>query len=170
MAFGILGNLPWALLKTHRVCCYFVNQVIVFLEQSVIIGNTIARACTRARAPISWLPGGVDILGAWTLKTVGNASGFCRQNPQVFPYILTPRWLIHDQSPLTSHCPGHRVNAFRTAQLSMQRINSQESRVTFRQTALSWTLWQLWFVMVSIRWCQCWAEWWVQSMFTSCSK
>lgn len=64
MSFGILGNLPWALLRTHRTCCYCVNQVIVFLEQSVIIGNTVARACTRARTSISWLPGGVDILGA----------------------------------------------------------------------------------------------------------
>lgn len=68
MALGILGNLPWALLRTHRAGCYFVNQVIVFLEQSVITGNTVARACTRARASISWLPGGVDVSGAGTLK------------------------------------------------------------------------------------------------------
>ena len=53
--------------------------------------------------------------------------------------------------PLAPHCLSHKVNAFKTVQLPMQRVNDQGSRVIFSQTPLSGAHWLLWFVPFSIQ-------------------
>lgn len=50
-----------------------------------------------------------------------------------------------------SHCPSNRVNPYRTAQLSVQRVNTQGSLVTTSQTTQSLVHWLLQFNPVSIQ-------------------
>ena len=73
----LLWQLPWALFRMPRTCCFCINQVIVFQGQSSILGNfpshlsisvaslTIHPVCciywrvrdhTWVRASASWLP------------------------------------------------------------------------------------------------------------------
>lgn len=77
---------------------------------------------------------------------------FLYENSNVFSYILTPQRFIHKITyPLATHCPIHRVNPFRTAELIMQRVNSTGSWVFTSQTALSPAHRLLRFVLVSIQ-------------------
>ena len=53
-------------------------------------------------------------------------------NPNVFLHIQTPQGLFMIIHPLSLHCLSHRVNLFRTAQLSVQSINGQGSPTHWR--------------------------------------
>lgn len=75
----------------------------------------IARGCQHLKA------------GMW--NTARTTSGSCRLvNPKVFPRTLTTQGLCMITHHWVSRCPSPRVHSFRTAQLSVQRVNSRLMR------------------------------------------
>lgn len=70
---------------------------------------------------------GCQHLMSWDMADSEDCLRLLQVNPNVLPHLLTPQGLIHDHHPSASHCPNHRVNPFRTAKLSVQRVISQGS-------------------------------------------
>lgn len=85
------------------------------------------------------------------MEDSGDPLSFLQADSNVFPYILTPPGLLPIIHPLVCHCPSHRINPFRTAQLSMQRVMGQSSGVITSQTVLSSAPGPLRFLPASIQ-------------------
>lgn len=111
---------------------------------------------------------GVDALSAETWKEVRTTSDSCRQTKMSF-HISDPTDLFMNIHPSASYCPNHRVNPFKTAQLSVQRVNDRGSWVItakrlWVQTSGCWSL-----LLFPPGWCQGWAEEWLQFMWVYCA-
>lgn len=151
----LLWQLPCVLFRTHRTCCYCINQNTVFQGKSVILGTmpshldtsistlsmyqsaafseaSVPRPCTWAMALASWFPGGVSAL--WTQKTVRTGSGSCRWAQM--PFHIS--WL-HRTYPQSSilHLPIVQAIGLISLEqpISVERVKDQKSWVITWQSA-----------------------------------
>ena len=86
------------------------------------------------------------------------------EHKRVFPHILTPKDLFTIICPLASHCPSHRVNPFKTAQLSVPRARTRTPEWSEHHPDHSvQPMGCCGSFLFPSRWCHCWANR-VQSM------
>ena len=65
---------------------------------------------------------------SWDMEDSDDCPRLLQADPIVFPRASWPyKNLFTIIRPLDSHCPSHRVNLLRTAQLSIQRVCGQSS-------------------------------------------
>lgn len=142
----LLWQLLWVLCRTHRMCCYYINPVIVFQEHSGFLSNP--------PSPSGWCSGcsyAPNLLYLSRVQLLAFVPGLGHQlpdchrmsapyeqgrgktedclrllqtNPNVFPHFLTPRGSVHDHLPISFPLSSNRVNPFRMAQWWVQRVNS----------------------------------------------
>ena len=98
------------------VASLFMDPFCLYLLKGVLLGLVI-----WAKTSASWLARNVSSLWDSIWKTVRTASGSCKQTQMSLHVSWLCKNLFIIMQPLASHCPSHRINPFRTAQLSMQR-------------------------------------------------
>ena len=86
-----------------------------------------------------------------------NCLRFLQVNPNVFPYILTPQGLFVVIHFSDSYCLSYRVNSFRIAQLSVQRVNglARAHALTPAELLLVQLTGCCGPLLFPSRWCQC---------------
>ena len=145
------GNL--ASLATHHPMEALQWTLLLCSRSAVSTGVSVAKVHSQARTSASWLPGAVNASWAGMWKTVRTALGSCRWTQMSFHISWPHKGLFMIIHPSAFHYLSHRVNPFRTAQLSVQRVNSQNSLVITRQPALTsahWLWWLLFFPGICI--------------------
>lgn len=120
--------------------------------QSVVsTKGSIGRAYTQVKASVSQLPGSLSVPykpgcgRQWELPQIPAGESKCLS---IYPHPT--RAYLWSSTSQISYCLSHRVNSFRIAQLSVQRVNGWGTGQITCQTVSS-AHWLLWFITISIQ-------------------